>query len=160
MIKKLALLPLVALVLTPALAQETQIWPPNGNDIPAKFTPPVDPNADYIKREVEVPMRDGVKLHTVIVIPKGATNAPIVLTRTPYHADARAKRSDSVDDDRHAAAGRRSVRHATATSASIRTFAASTGRRAAMSRRARWSARSTRPRSITPPTRGTRSTGW
>jgi putative CocE/NonD family hydrolase len=95
MIKKLALLPLVALVLTPAIAQETQVWPPNGNDIPAKFTPPVNPDTDYIKREAEIPMRDGVKLHTVIVIPKGATNAPIVLTRTPYHADARAKRSTS-----------------------------------------------------------------
>ena len=95
MIKKLALLPLVALILSPAIAQETQVWPPNGNDVPAKFTPPSDPNADYIKREVEIPMRDGAKLHTVIVIPKGATNAPIVLTRTPYHADARAKRSDS-----------------------------------------------------------------
>jgi putative CocE/NonD family hydrolase len=95
MIKKLALLPLVALVLTPAIAQEAPMWPPNGNDIPAKFTPPVDANADYIKREVEIPMRDGVKLHTVIVIPKGAVNAPIVLTRTPYHADARAKRSTS-----------------------------------------------------------------
>ncbi|QDZ08023.1 CocE/NonD family hydrolase [Sphingomonas panacisoli] len=95
MIKKLALLPLVALVLTPAIAQETQVWPPNGNDVPAKFSPPVDPAADYVTREVEIPMRDGVKLHTVIVIPKGATNAPIVLTRTPYHADARAKRADS-----------------------------------------------------------------
>src|SRR3982751_5458887 len=95
MIKKLALLPLVALVLTPAIAQEAQVWPPNGNDVPAKFTPPANPNADYIKREVEIPMRDGVKLHTVIVIPKGAVNAPIVLTRTPYHADARAKRSTS-----------------------------------------------------------------
>jgi predicted acyl esterase len=35
-----------------------------------------------------IPMRDGVKLHTVIVIPKGAKNAPILLTRTPYNASA------------------------------------------------------------------------
>ncbi len=40
-------------------------------------------------------MRDGVTLHTVIVIPKGATRAPIMLTRTPYHADKRANRNDS-----------------------------------------------------------------
>ena len=33
-------------------------------------------------------MRDGVKLHTVILIPRGAKNAPILLTRTPYDADA------------------------------------------------------------------------
>jgi putative CocE/NonD family hydrolase len=34
-----------------------------------------------------IPMRDGVKLHTVILIPQGAKNAPILLTRTPYDAD-------------------------------------------------------------------------
>ena len=36
-----------------------------------------------------IPMRDGVKLYTVIAIPKGARNAPIVLTRTPYNAAER-----------------------------------------------------------------------
>ncbi len=35
-----------------------------------------------------IPMRDGVKLHTVILVPKGATGAPILLTRTPYDANA------------------------------------------------------------------------
>jgi hypothetical protein len=40
-------------------------------------------------------MRDGVKLHTVIVIPKGAKNAPILLTRTPYNASKRTARNDS-----------------------------------------------------------------
>ena len=34
-----------------------------------------------------IPMRDGVKLHTVILVPKGAKGAPILLTRTPYNAD-------------------------------------------------------------------------
>ena len=37
-----------------------------------------------------IPMRDGVKLHTVILVPKSATKAkpaPILLTRTPYKAD-------------------------------------------------------------------------
>ena len=43
---------------------------------------------DYVKRDVMIPMRDGVKLHTVIVIPKGAKSAPILLTRTPYNASA------------------------------------------------------------------------
>ena len=33
-----------------------------------------------------IPMRDGVKLHTVILVPKGASGAPILLTRTPYNA--------------------------------------------------------------------------
>src|SRR5437762_11355080 len=39
-----------------------------------------------------IPMRDGVKLHTVIVVPKGAHGAPIILTRTPYEAKKRAER--------------------------------------------------------------------
>jgi hypothetical protein len=43
---------------------------------------------DYLRREVMIPMRDGVKLHTVILVPKGAKGAPILLTRTPYDADA------------------------------------------------------------------------
>ena len=40
-------------------------------------------------------MRDGVKLYTVIVIPKGATHAPILLTRTPYDAASRSQRNES-----------------------------------------------------------------
>lgn len=67
-------------------------FPPS--DIPAKFTPPEDAR-DYVKREVMIPMRDGKKLYTVIVFPKGTTNAPIVLTRTPYDAKSRANRMDS-----------------------------------------------------------------
>lgn len=67
-------------------------FPPS--DIPAKFAPPEDAR-DYVKREVMIPMRDGKKLYTVIVFPKGTTNAPIVLTRTPYDAKSRANRMDS-----------------------------------------------------------------
>jgi putative CocE/NonD family hydrolase len=64
------------------------------SDIPTVFTAPTA-NQDYVKREVMIPMRDGVKLHTVIVLPKGAKNAPILLTRTPYNASKRASRNDS-----------------------------------------------------------------
>ncbi|PWK86714.1 CocE/NonD family hydrolase [Fulvimonas soli] len=70
-----------------AAAQTAPLTP----DIPAKFDAPVAAN-DYVKREVMIPMRDGVKLHTVIVIPKGAHDAPILLTRTPYNASGRAER--------------------------------------------------------------------
>jgi putative CocE/NonD family hydrolase len=42
-----------------------------------------------------IPMRDGVKLHTVILVPKGANHAPILLTRTPYDADALTNHSPS-----------------------------------------------------------------
>ena len=45
-----------------------------------------DSTWDYSRRDVMIPMRDGVKLHSVILIPKGAKNAPILLTRTPYSA--------------------------------------------------------------------------
>jgi putative CocE/NonD family hydrolase len=63
-------------------------------DIPGTFTVP-DAEADYIKRDVMIPMRDGVKLHAVILVPKGAKGAPIMLTRTPYNASRRAAASAS-----------------------------------------------------------------
>ncbi len=68
--------------------------PPLTPDIPPKYTAPTA-SYDYVKREVMIPMRDGVKLHTVIVIPKGARNAPMILTRTPYEASKRAERTRS-----------------------------------------------------------------
>jgi putative CocE/NonD family hydrolase len=55
------------------------------NDIPRELHPLVD-GRDYEKRVEMVPMRDGVKLYTVIWVPKGAHDAPIILTRTPYNA--------------------------------------------------------------------------
>ncbi|MFP5207041.1 MAG: CocE/NonD family hydrolase, partial [Acidobacteriota bacterium] len=63
-------------------------------DIPAQFTAPRT-GYDYTLRDVMIPMRDGVKLFTAIAIPKGAKNAPIVLTRTPYNAAARMRRAHS-----------------------------------------------------------------
>src|SRR5215831_15574844 len=68
-------------------------WGQQG-DIPKNFTPPTA-DYDYVKREAMIPMRDGVKLYTVIVVPKGARNAPMVLTRTPYNASKRASRNES-----------------------------------------------------------------
>jgi len=81
---------LSCLLLPLARAQET----PVGNDIPQSFKAPA-PAADYDKRVVMIPMRDGVKLYTVIVVPSGAKDAPIVLTRTCYNAAARAERAKS-----------------------------------------------------------------
>jgi len=88
--KKLVLLAAVAVIAFPVVAQQA----PVGGDVPAKYSVPRD-NHDYDKREVMLPMRDGTKLYTVIVVPKGARNAPIVLTRTPYNAAGRANRMDS-----------------------------------------------------------------
>src|SRR6202795_1988001 len=55
------------------------------SETPAKFQPTAD-GFDHIRRDVMIPMRDGVKLHTVILVPKGSKGAPILLTRTPYNA--------------------------------------------------------------------------
>jgi putative CocE/NonD family hydrolase len=60
------------------------------NDIPKKFTDVVPDGQDFIRRAVMIPMRDGTKLNTIIVLPKGARDAPMLLTRTPYNADERA----------------------------------------------------------------------
>jgi len=82
---------LLSLLISSAFAQTT---PPMAPDIGSSFEAPDSAN-DYIKRDVMIPMRDGVKLHTVIVIPKGARHAPIMLTRTPYNASGRAQRNHS-----------------------------------------------------------------
>jgi putative CocE/NonD family hydrolase len=64
------------------------------SETPEKFTPRTDA-FDYERREAMIPMRDGVKLKTLVLIPKGAANAPMLLTRTPYDANARVSRFNS-----------------------------------------------------------------
>lgn len=58
------------------------------SEIPKDFSPATE-FFDHVRREAKIPMRDGVKLHTVIMIPKGTAPAPIILTRTPYSATSR-----------------------------------------------------------------------
>ncbi len=68
-------------------AQTTQSAPMKigGDQMGQGFqAPAVERN--YDRRVVMVPMRDGVKLFTVVFVPKGAHDAPIMLTRTPYNA--------------------------------------------------------------------------
>ena len=87
-------LPLLALALgavmfvEPAAAQTAQPpqYPAYPSETPAKFETAAA-SFDYIRRDVMIPMHDGVKLHTVILVPKGAKGAPILFTRTPYKAD-------------------------------------------------------------------------
>src|SRR5262249_21867646 len=69
-------------------------YPNFPSEIPAQFKPVTD-SFDYERREVMIPMRDGVRLHTVILVPKGAKGAPILLTRTPYKADNLTGHADS-----------------------------------------------------------------
>ncbi len=61
------------------------------NDIPRDFAP-VIPAQDFSKRVVMIPMRDGVKLQTIIYVPKGARGAPMLMNRSPYDALGRSTR--------------------------------------------------------------------
>ena len=46
---------------------------------------PYDVKANYVKREVYIPMRDGVKLFTIIYSPRATTERyPMLMTRTAY----------------------------------------------------------------------------
>jgi putative CocE/NonD family hydrolase len=67
-------------------AQQSQ-YPALPSETPRAFKPTND-GFDYTRRAEMIPMRDGVKLHTVIIVPKGARNAPMLFTRTPYDATA------------------------------------------------------------------------
>jgi uncharacterized protein len=64
------------------------------SETPAEFKPPED-EFEFTRREAMIPMRDGVKLFTVILIPKDAARAPMLLTRTPYDASALSTNSHS-----------------------------------------------------------------
>ncbi|OFW05887.1 MAG: glutaryl-7-ACA acylase [Acidobacteria bacterium RIFCSPLOWO2_02_FULL_67_36] len=72
-------------------AQNPPPRPPAGQTLPSETPATFQPRTesfDYARRDVMVPMRDGVRLHTVILVPKGARGAPVLLTRTPYDATA------------------------------------------------------------------------
>ena len=76
----------------PALGQSgspqpaAPLYPGYRSETPAKLEVSSS-TFDYTRREAMIAMRDGVKLHTVILVPKGAEHAPILITRTPYSAD-------------------------------------------------------------------------
>jgi putative CocE/NonD family hydrolase len=77
-----------------AAAQTPPLTPPMMNDMVPSYTV-ARPQADYVRREVMIPMRDGVKLFTVIVMKKGTRGGPMLLTRTPYDADRATSRNRS-----------------------------------------------------------------
>src|ERR1700729_1292298 len=80
----LALAAALLAISLPVIAQNTPAYP---SETPAHFQP-TDGGFDYQRRDVMIAMRDGVKLHTVILVPNGTKNAAILLTRTPYDATA------------------------------------------------------------------------
>ena len=69
-------------------------YPDLPSEIPDRFVP-VTSSFDFTRREEMIVMRDGVRLHTVIIVPKGAKGAPILLTRTPYDASGMTSHADS-----------------------------------------------------------------
>ncbi|MEP6788540.1 MAG: CocE/NonD family hydrolase [Acidobacteriota bacterium] len=73
---------------------QTPKYPDYPSETPDKVTP-TSYGFDYERRDLMIAMRDGVKLHTVVLVPKGAKNAPILLTRTPYSASALTTNSNS-----------------------------------------------------------------
>jgi putative CocE/NonD family hydrolase len=79
---------------TPAPSPAPPKYPALPSETPAKLEPATD-GWDYAKRDVMIPMRDGVKLHTIILVPKGAKGAPMLLTRTPYEAKKLTSHLDS-----------------------------------------------------------------
>jgi putative CocE/NonD family hydrolase len=81
---------LVALLLTMSVTvlagdPPKVLYPNYPSETPEKFAPVTD-SYDYALRDVMIAMRDGVKLHTIILVPKGAKQAGMLLTRTPYEA--------------------------------------------------------------------------
>ncbi len=86
------------LLLTPSVfaqAKPAPKYPGLPSESPASFVPTYA-GFEYERREAMIPMRDGVKLHTVILVPKGASRAPMLLTRTPYDASALTTRRNSA----------------------------------------------------------------
>jgi putative CocE/NonD family hydrolase len=84
----------LARLLTAQTAPTPPKYPAYPSETPNTFTPVTD-RFDYNKRDVMIPMRDGVKLHTVILVPTKAKSAPILLTRTPYNATELTSHSQS-----------------------------------------------------------------
>ena len=76
-------------------SRQTTTHPDLPSEIPAKFEP-TRYGFDFERRDVMIPMRDGVKLHTVILVPKGAQHAPVLLTRTPYDANRLTSHAESA----------------------------------------------------------------
>ncbi|HEX3102089.1 MAG TPA: CocE/NonD family hydrolase, partial [Pyrinomonadaceae bacterium] len=88
------LLALSMLSSTGSIFSQTPKYPDYPTETPDNLKP-TNYGFDYERRDLMIAMRDGVKLHTVVLVPKGAKNAPILLTRTPYSASALTTNSNS-----------------------------------------------------------------
>jgi putative CocE/NonD family hydrolase len=74
-----------------ALAVLARTVPAQVTTLPSETPARLQPSTagfDYVRRVEMIPMRDGTRLNTVILVPNGARRAGILLTRTPYDARA------------------------------------------------------------------------
>ncbi len=62
---------LLAVPLVAQVPAQQGTYPALPSETPAQFEERTE-EFNYVRREVKIPMRDGVKLHTVIIVPKGA----------------------------------------------------------------------------------------
>jgi putative CocE/NonD family hydrolase len=92
---RLSALILILSAITPLAEAQSPKYPQLPSETPGTFTPPTV-GMDHDRRDVMIAMRDGVKLHTVILVPKGAKRAGILLTRTPYDAKVLTGNAPSV----------------------------------------------------------------
>jgi putative CocE/NonD family hydrolase len=98
MLRTLAGLITAAALALPTFAQQAPTAPPAVTAMTPEMNPAYTferPDADYIRRTAMIPMRDGRKLFTVVVMRKGTRNGPMLLTRTPYNANSATHRMNS-----------------------------------------------------------------
>jgi putative CocE/NonD family hydrolase len=77
------------------ISLHAQQYPAYPSETPAKVNVP-ESTFEYRRQNAMIPMRDGVKLFTVILVPRGAKSAPILLTRTPYDAKGLTSHAQSI----------------------------------------------------------------
>jgi putative CocE/NonD family hydrolase len=79
------------------------------NGMGAQETPQKAPSKEYTRSEAMIPMRDGVKLHVVILRPVGSETAgdplPFLMERTPYGTDHNSSKSVNMAKPELAASG-------------------------------------------------------
>jgi len=79
----------------PVVAQQVPMYPGLASETPARFER-IAKDSDFDLREVMIPMRDGVRLRTFILLPRDTKRAGILLTRTPYNAKDMTSRRHSL----------------------------------------------------------------
>ena len=74
MFRRCSAILLNAFLLASVLHAQTPQYPNYPSETPPDFKP-TNAGFDFERRDVMIPMRDGVKLHTVILVPNGAQRA-------------------------------------------------------------------------------------